>query len=271
MCNVWLDAKGALLEGGAIATAGTVGWHCRCCKCKLRARMRNVRYKSRSGAAGRVGTDVGDGGASNVDLSYFSRVRADLLQRMAAVLPESREDIEGSGVGYFPTKMIYHLREEFGDTSALLDLAYNIDPPNKISMLIEFERVKWNLDRVPTKEEFERHSPLSVGAYNIEFDSWENFLDKLGHDPWYKHADATGGGDGKDKQPAIEADGRGDANDSAYDDNTDHDNIATLRKKIRDILECDQDTLKIFEMMESDIDDVDPATLRQLADEVVSD
>ena len=271
MCDVWLDAKGALLEGGAIATAGTVGWHCRCCRCKLRARMRNVRYTSRSGPTGRVGTDVGNRGTSNVDLSYFSRVRADLLQRLAAVLPERREDIAGSGDDYFPTEMIYNLREEFGDTNELLDLAYDIDPPNKISMLVEFERIKWNLDRVPTKDEFERISPLSVGAYESEFGSWENFLDKLGHDPWYRHANALTGDGVQHKQSTMPTDGRDDTTDSTYDDNSDYDNVAMLREKMRDILEYDQDALKIFEMLESDIDDVNPTVLRQLADEVASD
>ena len=56
-----------------------------------------------------------------------------------------------------------------------------------------------------------------------------------------------------------------------YDNQRTRDDMATLRENIRGILEHDPDALRIFEMMEADIDDVDPVTLRSLADEVASD
>lgn len=271
ICDVWVDAKGARLEDGTIAAAGTVGWHCRCCKTKLQARRRIVRYKPRPGAARRAGAGRKDHGASSVDLSYFNRQRAGLLQGLAAAMPESRDDVAGAGAGYLPADMIYSLREEFGDVSELLDLAYDIDPPNKISLLIEFEKVKWNLDRVPTKAEFEKASPVGAGAYDDEFDSWENFLDKLGHDPWYRSAGAAAGDDEQGEQPAAQADGRGDVPDSGYGGSGGHDDSSALGEKIRVILESDPDALKIFEMLESDVGDVDPDVLRRLADEVEAD
>ncbi len=183
-------------------------------------------------------------------------------------MPESRDDVVGAGAGYLPAGMISSLREEFGDVSELLDLAYDIDPPNKISLLIEFEKVKWNLDRVPTKAEFEKASPVGAGAYDDEFDSWENFLDKLGHDPWYRSAGSAAGDAGQGEQPAAQADGQVDVPDSGGGG---HDNSSALGEKIRGILESDPDALKIFEMLESDIGDVDPDVLRQLADEVEAD
>ena len=271
ICDVWVDAKGARLKDGTIAAAGTVGWYCRCCKHKLQARRRIVRYEPRPGAAHRAGADAKDGGASNVDLSYFSRLRASLLQRLAAAMPESRDDAGGSGAGYFPAGMIRELQGEFGDVGELLDLAYDIDPPNKISMLIEFERVKSNLDRVPTKDEFEKASPVNIGAYDSEFGSWETFLDKLGHDPWYRSRGGAGGDAERGEPPAMRADGRGDAPDSGHGGSGVHDDPSALRKKIRGILECDPGALEVFEMLESDIGDVDPDVLRRLADEVEAD
>ena len=268
ICDVWVDAKGARLEDGTIAAAGTVGWHCRCCKHKLQARRRIVRYKSRPGAARRAGAGLKNHGASSVDLSYFNRQRAGLLQGLAAAMPESRDDVVGAGAGYLPAGMIGSLREEFGDVSELLDLAYDIDPPNKISLLIEFEKVKWNLDRVPTRAEFEKASPVGAGAYDDEFDSWENFLDKLGHDPWYRSAGAAAGDAGQAEQPAAQADGQGDVPDSGGGG---HDDSSALGEKIRGILESDPDALQIFEMLESDVGDVDPDVLRRLADEVEAD
>lgn len=167
--------------------------------------------------------------------------------------------------------MIRDLENEFGDMGELLDLAYDIDPPNKISLLVEFERVKSNLDRVPTREEFEKSSSVSAAAYDHEFDSWENFLDKLGHDPWYRGAGAAGGADGQAGQPMTGTDVVDGASDIDYDVQDVYDDAAALRGKIRDILEYDPDALKIFEMMESDIGDVSPNMLRSLADEVTSD
>ena len=271
VCDVWVDAKGARLKDGTVATVGSVGWYCRCCKYRLRTRPRSVRYKSRLGAVRRVGAGGEDVGASSVDLSYFSRLRAGMLQGLAAALPESREDLGGSGGDYLPADMIRDLENEFGDLGELLDLAYDIDPPNKISLLVEFERVKSNLDRVPTKEEFEKSSSVSVATYDSEFGSWENFLDKLGHDPWYRGAGAADGASGLGGQPMIGVGVGDDTPDLDYDVQGVHDDAATLREKIREILEYDPDALKIFEMMESDIGDVRPSVLRRLAEEVASD
>ena len=271
VCDVWVDAKGARLKDGTVATVGSVGWYCRCCKYRLRTRPRSVRYKSRLGAVRRVGAGGEDVGASSVDLSYFSRLRAGMLQGLAAALPESRDDLGGSGDDYLPADMIRDLENEFGDLGELLDLAYDIDPPNKISLLVEFERVKSNLDRVPTKEEFEKSSSVSVATYDSEFGSWENFLDKLGHDPWYRGAGAADGASGLGGQPMIGVGVGDDTPDLDYDVQGVHDDAATLREKIREILEYDPDALKIFEMMESDIGDVRPSVLRRLAEEVASD
>lgn len=270
-CDVWVGAKGARLKDGTIATVGSVGWHCRCCAYRLRMRTRNVRYGSRLGAASRVGAGVDDGGAPCVDLSYFNRLRGDLLRRLAAVLPEGREDVVGSGLGYFPVELIRHIENEFGDMGELLDLAYDINPPNKISMVVEFERVKSNLDGVPSKHEFEKVSLLNVDVYDREFDSWENFLDKMGHDPWYRNTSVTNG------DSLIDSRSMSQMNDEEYaggvdrEDQIGHDDATTLREKIRSMLEDDLDALRIFGMLESDIDDVDPAVLRLIADEVGSD
>lgn len=268
VCGVWVDAKGARLEDGSIATVESVGWYCRCCRHKLRPIPRNIRYKSQPGVTSRNGTDV-ERSTHSVDLSYFSRLRAELLQRMAAVLPESRDDLDGSGDGRLSVDMIRDLRHEFGDIRELLDLAYDIDPPNKISLVVEFERVKSNLDMVPTKSEFEKISPLNVALYNREFGSWENFLDKLGYDPWYRGKTKNVVGR-QWRQYEASPEGERSLKVVDYDNQGAGDDMATLRENIRSILEYDPDALRIFEMMEADIGDVDPVTLRSLADEVAS-
>lgn len=270
ICNVWVGAKGARLKDGSIATVGSVGWYCRCCHYRLRTPPRNIRYKSRLDAASRAGTDQGDRDSFPIDLSYFNRLRASMLQRLAAVLPEGRDEINDPEDGHLPIDVIRDLRHEFSDIMVLLDLAYSIDPPNKISMVVEFERVKSNLNKVPTKEEFEKISALSISSYDSEFGSWETFLDKMGHDPWYREGAA--GGASKQRKQSWTLQGR-DTNSSVpdYDDRSGLSDVATLREKIRGILEHDSNARRIFETMEADIDDVSPDMLRSLADEVESD
>ena len=271
ICSVWVDAKGACLKDGSIATAGSVGWYCRCCHYRLRTTPRSIKYKSRLETVSRVGTDTGDVGSFPIDLSYFNRHRAGLLQRLAAVLPEGRDDVDKSGDGHLPVDVIRDLRYEFSDMGALLDLAYNIDPPNKISMVVEFERVKSNLNKVPTKKEFEKISVLRVSSYDHEFGSWENFLDKMGHDPWYRRGSAADGVDIQRRQSWTSQGSDADSNVYDYVDRDGLDDVAALREQIRGILEHDADARRIFEMMEADIGDIDPYVLRSLADEIESD
>ena len=271
VCDVWVDAKGARLKDGSIATAGSVGWYCRCCNYRMRTRPRNIKYKSRLVTADRIGADAEDGDASSIDLSYFSRTRANLLRRLASVLPEGRDDIGSSEDEHFSAPLLLDLRSEFSDVGELLDLAYEICPPNKIALVVEFERIRSDLDKVPTKDEFEKISPVGVSAYDHEFGSWENFLDKMGYDPWYRIVDETDGKSRRDVRSAVRADRRADTTHLDYEDHGGYDDAATLRGKIRAILEHDTDALGVFEMLELDIGDVDPAVLHRLADEVVLD
>ena len=177
--NVWVGAKGACLEDGSTTTIESVGWYCRCCRYKLRAIPHSIKCKSQLDVTSRTGTDV-EWDTYSVDLSHFNWLRAELLQRMATILPESRNDLDGSGDVHLSVDMIRDLQYEFGDIRELLNLAYDINLPNKISLVVEFESVKSNLDTVPTKSQFEKISSLTVGLYDSKFGSWENFLDSWG-------------------------------------------------------------------------------------------
>ena len=80
------------------------------------------------------------------------------------------------------------LTAEFNlNINKIIDLAYVLDPPNIISMVVEFEQIKSNIGRVPTKQELEKHSKLKLSQYEAIFQSWEHLLDRLGYDPWYKN------------------------------------------------------------------------------------
>ena len=69
----------------------------------------------------------------------------------------------------------------------ILDLAYTLNPPNKISMIVEFERICVSINAIPTKRMFEKHSQLKVSQYKNEFGTWKNLLEKLGYGLLYKN------------------------------------------------------------------------------------
>ena len=70
--------------------------------------------------------------------------------------------------------------------SKLLEMAHKLRPPNKISLIVEFERIRLELDRVSTKQEFIKRSKLRITDYNKEFTSWEHMLERLFYDPFYR-------------------------------------------------------------------------------------
>ncbi len=81
----------------------------------------------------------------------------------------------------------YDIESEFNmPIEDIISLAYTTTPPNKISMIVELERVRAVLGDTPTKQEFEENSSLIVSQYDDEFVSWEHLLDRLDYDPWYR-------------------------------------------------------------------------------------
>jgi len=63
--------------------------------------------------------------------------------------------------------------------------------PNQISLIIEFEKLKKLFGTIPTKEQIQKNSRFGVNEYETHFKSWEDFLERLGYDPWYRDPKAT--------------------------------------------------------------------------------
>lgn len=278
-CDVWLDARGAYLKDGSPAASGPVAWFCRCCHCMLRRSPRSARSKSLLEPKARSAGEPEEGGKGEVDLSYFSRYRGELLRRIAPLLPELYEDVEHTADGYARIGVGGPgVAYEFGDARSLLDLAYELDPPNKISLAIEFERIRSKIGRVPTREDIGAAS-ASPEAYDAEFGSWANFLDKMGYDPWRRgtkgerEAPGTAArqkrGTGLRANPAAPA---GDSRAGARGDSgePEPDGLRAMRERIVAIIRDDPDALRIFDMMEADMEAVDGEALRRAAARVES-
>lgn len=122
---------------------------------------------------------------AHVDLSYFGQRRAGIIKTIARHIPKERKDlrmnefeheIQESGTS------IADIEREFDcQVDVIIDLAYDVDPPNRISMMIHFEHIRKQIGKVPTRTEFENLADFGTSTYDGEFRSWENMLGILGY------------------------------------------------------------------------------------------
>lgn len=180
-CDIWVDYRGAHTKDGNPALADSKGWFCNCCNYRIRRNPRNMEYKAKMRSA-----NVGDG--QDIDLSYFNKRRARMLRELGRAIVKSKSKGRMHDGGFLPDMTrSKDVESEFGACiDDLVDLAESFAPPNKVSMITEFERIRYVLGRTPTKQDIEKHSVLSLSWYEKEFGSWEHLLDRLGYDPWYR-------------------------------------------------------------------------------------
>jgi len=83
--------------------------------------------------------------------------------------------------------MRYFINENWGDEEHFINLALDEKDSNQISQILYFLNIKNKIERVPTKQDMKELSVIEIGEYEKKFKAWENFLDLLGFDPWYKN------------------------------------------------------------------------------------
>ncbi len=179
ICDIWIDYRGAHVADGSPATKNSTGWYCNCCNYRLRQNPRNIEYKARLRKLKRKES------IEDVDFTYFSKRRARMLQELGRIIIKNEhlddEKIKGILITYDEIEF------EFSTSiDVLINLVRTTDPPNKASMIAEFERIRNIIKRTPTKQDITEHSPLHVVEYEKEFESWEHMLDRMGYDPWYR-------------------------------------------------------------------------------------
>jgi hypothetical protein len=86
--------------------------------------------------------------------------------------------------------MRHFINENWGDEEHFISLALDEKNSNQISQILYFLNIKNKIDRVPTKQDMKELSVIEIGEYEKKFKAWENFLDLLGFDPWYKNNDS---------------------------------------------------------------------------------
>ncbi len=200
-CDIWIDYKGCHLKDGSSAKKDSVGWYCNCCNYRVRMHPRNKVYKEklRDKQDSQTVSGTNEQGYGHtlqstdqiIDLSHFNNKRAQMMKKIGICILKQRKDNH-------PKKIDEYLMEEFSlpvsdiesefDASIdeIMGFADVLDPPNKISMIAEFELIRDALGRTPTKQDIGDYSILNAAQYENEFESWEHMLEKLGYDPFYR-------------------------------------------------------------------------------------
>lgn len=138
----------------------------------------------------------------------------------------------------------------------MVELAKTIDPPNKASLIAEFERIRHAVGRTPTRQDIERHSTLHLARYEKEFGSWEHLLERMGYDPWYRNEHELSETE-PDNTPQEDwkADTKPDTPARTLDD---------LRESIMDRLKDEPDMLQLFANVDQHISKLTADQVRSL-------
>jgi len=201
ICNTWMDYHGCHMKDGSPAKEETLGWFCNCCNFRVRQRPRNRIYKEKLNTFNLQKHDnsktLGDENKETdlIDLTITSEnprlkngfedlnsYQINLIKEITPILSNHkssndsdkiRKELQSSG------KSIMPYIQNWGSWENFIALALVDFPPNRISLIVEFERVKNFLGNIPQKIEFYEHSKYGIDRYQKEFSSWESFLELI--------------------------------------------------------------------------------------------
>jgi|APSaa5957512535_1039671.scaffolds.fasta_scaffold03848_7 hypothetical protein len=119
----------------------------------------------------------------------ISKGQARILKIIAQLIPTDKELCDSTLLKALHNNpdMIHFIKENWGDVDHFTNLALYSTKSNQISQILNFLNLKNKIGRVPTKQDMKELSKIDLSAYEEEFTAWENFLDLLGFDPWYRN------------------------------------------------------------------------------------
>ena len=120
------------------------------------------------------------------ELPYINKYQIEIIKKIAPILPNEIDDVNIDEISNIVNITKEYISQIFGSYEILFDMAYCINPPNKISLIIEFEKTKNKIHKIPHLEDISSESKIDITGYMKEFGTWEKFLNKLEYDPWYK-------------------------------------------------------------------------------------
>ena len=181
VCDVWIDYNGCHIKDGSPANADDYGWFCNCCNYRIRKHPRNLKYKEKMKAY-----NIRYDSVNNIDLSYFNKHIGRMIKELAlGIIKYGASDFEDKALPEIISSTGLE-RELETDIKNVISLVHTKHPPNKISLIVEFERIRAEIGRVPTKEDIKKHSEFYAIQYENEFQSWEHMLEGLEYDSFYR-------------------------------------------------------------------------------------
>jgi hypothetical protein len=122
--------------------------------------------------------------AENLDIS---KGQAKFLKKIIASFPKKDQK---ENILEMYNKISEFERFEIADNweswEKFYELATNYDELNQISAIMLFEKLNEEIGYVASKKEFLEITNVDESWINKEFKTWENFLELLGYDPWYR-------------------------------------------------------------------------------------
>lgn len=198
----------------------------------------------------------------DVDFSYFNKRRACMLRDLGrAIIKSESVNRQKDYRSFLPNASTSAIIEQEFDVSIsrIAELANTLDPPNKVSLITEFERIRYAIGHTPTKQDIEKHPILQLTQYEKEFKSWEHFLERLGYDPWYRS---------NHNQHATSI------LNSLQEEDTEQDDTVTLeeiREEITHCLKDEPDMLQLFAMVDQNISELSADEIKFLISSIGQD
>jgi hypothetical protein len=195
-CNTWVDHNSCRLRDGSNATKGSIGWFCKCCNIQVRQHPRNKAYKEKLRNVQKQNSieeidpdDDPDLDEIRIEHVYISKNLAQLLKKITVFMPDVYEQKNLPDIKVrIPKSIRSEIIHNWGNLDGFVETASNYDNITKISAIILFEKLKNQIGKIPTKEEFFQFANVNDVFMDNEFKSWEHFLELLQYDPWYRNS-----------------------------------------------------------------------------------
>ena len=191
ICDTWIDHNVCHMKDGANAQEGSVGWFCNCCNYRVRQKPRNKKYKEKLRNESieykeevKKDGNVEEVKSKNLDISKGQAV---LLKRIVVGFQNKKHDGNISdGFNRISKSDQFEIKDNWGSLEKFYELARNYKKLNQISAIFLFEELNEKIGQVASKIHFLKTANIDESWINNEFKSWGNFLELLGHDPWYR-------------------------------------------------------------------------------------
>ena len=194
-CDTWLDHNGCHMKDGTAAESYSIGWFCNCCNFRVRQRPRSRNSKEILQNENKQITqtkEIDDEIYSEDKILpedlYIGKKQAILLKNISLLMPNKGSEFDILKIiNKISDSVQFELKDNWGSWENFFELAINYEELNKISSIILFEKLNNQIGKVATKKEYLETVNINEEWIDKEFKSWENLLELLGHDPWYRN------------------------------------------------------------------------------------